>query len=389
MLLKILIIHESRVIINIIRDYILADHPDAAVDAETEAKNAVLKLKTGDYDVIFADLEIKGLLIRDIAEIMNTPGKNTDTRLIVMASEKTPAFLDLQIEYACHFLPIPCSSTAFRDVLYRVFNPKIQTEHTLYKIPEATAVIRTEDASWPVRILSIGAEWIVGEIKQDATDGKVRRWQEIIIRFPADYGKASVISFRAVIKSGRALKAQQDDKKPDMIKMAWQIEWQDLELLAATKKTLTMKLGRAADVPLAVPVSEPLPDPVSDQISDPISDPVSDPIGEPAFKTEQDLHAAKRLYQAKKDQGKEDQGKEDQGKKNAALEDENNRLIQRIARMERKITELEKGIHQPVSRISLGTLINELASPTNDPAKLSIFQKIVDENIKLRNQSKS
>lgn len=245
MALKILIIHESRVISKIIQDYLFTDHPDAQIDhidVPAFPEKTILTLEK-TYDLVFSGMEMKGYTGLDIKNILQGSSANSHTPLIIMTPTDTPGYRKRLMQNGVKYiLPIPCTSTRFRQLIYKIFNPAPVTGHTLYAIPDSRVVIFNNDKKIPGKIIDISTDSITCKI-EDYLPKELEKAQKAIVQFPADYGKASTISISGDLAGFKDLFLLNESSSRSS-KITWKIKWNLFELHAATKKTLQLYLGR-------------------------------------------------------------------------------------------------------------------------------------------------
>lgn len=335
--LRFLIIHPSRVIKDILRNYIRADHPDALITETDASETAARYIAETRFDIIFSGLEMAGMGGLDVWDILAASPVNAETPLVVMTATDTPAVRErLASRGIPHVLPLPCTSVQFRETLFGIFNPRSNIRHTFYAIPNSRVLIRSADGEWVGRIVDIGHDRMICELPEfPVTDGAttfVEAAETAVLQFPADYGKASTINLVGRVGAARP-RTRVAGASP---RFEFEICWERFELHAATKRPLSLGFG------------------TTEEIRPPV---------------EQDSKArASAEYVAAI----------------ARLEAENRRLEERTGRLKARIVELEKGLREAPTEVSLDALINEAARPTDDSAKRSIFKRLVDENIKLR-----
>jgi cell division septum initiation protein DivIVA len=71
------------------------------------------------------------------------------------------------------------------------------------------------------------------------------------------------------------------------------------------------------------------------------------------------------------------------------LQKENDRLLSKMQMLEKKLSETQYLGAVTPKDIPLSALINETAKASKDPQKLKIFKRLIDDNVKIRNQINS
>ncbi len=344
--LQILVVHESTVIRNILREYICTDHPDAALSFCASREYLGTTLDNSRFDLVFSGLEMERINGFAVHEAMQESERNRKTPLIIMTPTDTPAQRSyLEKRGIHHILPVPCTSIQLRDLMYRIFNPESNTIRTFYAMPESRAVIHMENQQISAEIINISTDSIVCGLTWTGQRHLLTKADLVTLQFPADYGKASTISISGELLGIRdAIRIHTDH--PDRLRVNWKVSWHLFELQAATKRPVKLRLGEHTGG---------RPDSVEHQ----------------AEITEMNLILLR----------------ENESLKTALdmLTMEKESLLQKISRLRKKISELEKTQAEMIlQRTAEGFLINESPVPTQDSRKLSIFKRIVEDNVKLR-----
>lgn len=339
--LQILIVHESAVIRNILQEYLLTDHPDAETSFSFSPEDTEKLLENKKYDLVFSGLEMEKTDAYAVHSRMKKSLCNPQTPLAVMTSSDTPAQRSILAQRGIrHILPLPCTSIQFRELIYRIFNPESNTGRTFYTMPESRALIYTEDRELAAEIINISSDSIICGLEWSGERHPLTKARSVLLQFPADYGKASTISIRGELLGIKdSIRLHTDH--PGRLRVNWKVVWKRFELQAATKRPLQFYLreNRGAEK-----------------------------------KTEKDAKADTALI------------RENESLK-TALEiqtSEKEKLLQKISRLKKNISNLEKSQAEMNARRADSRLVSEAALPTQDSRKLSIFQKVIADNLTIR-----
>ncbi|MEZ4529131.1 MAG: response regulator [Desulfobacterales bacterium] len=344
--LQILIVHESTVIRNILREYICTDHPDAAISFCASRENLDSLLETKPFDLVFSGLEMERINGFAVHEGMQESARNRKTPLIIMTPTDTPVQRNYLAKRGLrHVLPIPCTSLQLRDLMYRIFNPESNTIRTFYAMPESSALIHMENQQIPAEIINISTDSIICGLRWTAERNALTKADLVTLHFPADYGKASTISIAGQLLGIKDIIRVHTDH-PDRLRVNWRVSWHLFELQAATKRPVRLRMGEHTE-----------------------------------------RHSEAEENQAEITESNLLLSRENESLKTAldmlTMEKEN--LLQKISRLRKKISDLEKTQTEMMFlRRADGTLINEAPVQTQDSRKLSIFKRIIEDNIKLR-----
>lgn len=345
--LEILIIHESRVIRRVLTGYVRADHPEARVDYAADRSDLDLLMEGAGYDLILCGSDSPFIDAAELAEMCGS------ARLVALAGEGG----EEPDQRFAHRLPIPCTSTQFREMLYRVFVPAGRRARTVYRIPGTRAFITFADAAVPggtvpADIRNISSDTVVCILPRELPADTLAGAREVTIRFPADYGKASTIRLTGRLEGVKQPpKGRGRDAGAHPLQATWRVVWNRFELDAATKKPLVLTMhAPGAEGGESAPLQ-------------------SDP-------PESEAEARERL---------------DLLNRLERMAAEREGLHRRIRQLEARLREAaEAGVLAAASAArSVGIQVNQPATPSADPRKREIFKRIVADNIRIRAQTDS
>lgn len=344
MLFRFLIVHESSIIKKIIRKYIMADYSGAAVDLSLSPENTVKFLEEKKYDAVFSGLEMAGMSGLEIQDRMRMSDANRNTPLVMMISTDSKAQLDeLYKQGVSYILPIPFSSVQFRNLVYRLFHPENPPADILDGAPRTRAVIYAKRLQISADVLHIGKDSIVCELTEP--ESGLSEASQIAVQFPVDYGRAIVIYLTGKLLAVTEQIRTSDNLPKSCLRLTWKVSWKSFELAAAAKKTLKLFLGESLS-----------PD------------------------VHEDIAALSERNKSLSEENTELRTVMN------ALSEEKLDLLYQVSQLRKKISELEKagsGVSKKKDILS-GGVINEAARPSENPFKIGIFKKIIEENVKLR-----
>lgn len=339
MSLKFLIVHESIIIRNIIRKYIAADYGQAAVDLCISSEKALPLLKTEKYDAVLSGMEMSGMDGFDLFAYMQTSAVNCETPMIIMTSadmDERSNRLNKQCNQ--YILPIPCNFAQFRTLMYEVFHPEISD--TRRNIPKPGALIRADHHIIPADIIRIAENSLVCEPACGDCPDCLTKASEITVGFSADYGRSGMIHLTGDLPEQiAAFEIADEFSEQKRLRIIWKVRWKYIELTRAVHKPVKISLTKDSEYCL-------------DEKTENIS----------LAKENENLKIATEALRAEKDD-----------------------LLHEIAELRKRLSELGKIASETViNRIPTNALIGEVVRRSDDPAKLSMFRQLIDENIKLR-----
>ncbi len=334
--MKFLIVHESIIIRNIIRKYIAADYGEAAADLCISSEKSLHLLETEKYDAVLSGMEMAGMDGVDLFNYMQGSDCNRETPMIIMTSADFENRQNRLTEHCNQYiLPIPCTFAQFRILMYEIFHPD-----TRQNIPKPGAVILSDNRLIPADIIRIAENSIVCEPAEYPV--RLTKDSEITVRFSADYGRSGMIHLTGdLLEQIAEFEITDDFSEQKKLRMIWKLRWKHIELTTAVHKSV--KISLATD---------------------------------PGYCSHSDEETEKISL-----------AKENENLKIAtdALRAEKSGLLQEISELRKQLSELGKTRAEiSINKIPLNALIGEVARRSDDPAKLSLFRQIIDENVRLR-----
>jgi len=344
MSLRFLIIHESIVIRNIIQRYIAADYHEATIVLSHSAENAKQLLNERKYDLIFSGMEMAGTSGIDLCHQTRLSGINQKTPIIIMIAtdnqERRRQFAEKGIHY---ILPIPFTSSKFRALLSKIFYSDINGALLYSNILKNKAIIQIKEKHILAYVINISMDSVICELIYPEKNENLKSASQITVQFPIDYGRAIMIDIIADLPEGLKINGTQNESFHQRPVITGKAIWKSFELISATKKSLKMSLNQEIDLE-AKYLSE---------------------LSSSLIKENEGLRAELNAFNAEKQE-----------------------LLLQISRLEKKIAEFHKGESASLKNISLSSLINEVAKRSDDPSKLPIFKRIIEDNVKLRDELK-
>ncbi len=344
MSLRFLIIHESIVIRNIIQRYIAADYHEATIDLSHSAENAKQLLKERKYDLIFSGMEMAETNGIDLCHQTRLSGINQKTPMIIMIATDNQSRRRRFAEEGIHYiLPIPFTSSQFRALLSKIFYSDVHGIPLYSNILKNRAIIQINGKHILAYVINISMDSVICELIYPEKNESLIIASQITVQFPIDYGRAIMINIIADLPDGLRISGSQNESFHHRPVITGKAVWKSFELISATKKSLKMSLNQETDLE-------------SKYLSG---------LSSSLIKENEGLRAELNAFHAEK-----------QG------------LLLQISRLVKRIAELQKGVSSSLKDVSLSSLINEVAKRSDDPSKLPIFKRIIEDNVKLRDALK-
>lgn len=387
---RFLIIHESAVIKDIVRKYVMTNYNDAVTESSVSMEDISKRLEEKRYDIILSGLEMTGMNGIDIFDRICLSDINQKTPFIIMTSSDNLAQRErLSNEGIEYILPIPFTPVQFKKLTGVFLNEETdkppvvsgtdalktdasetdapeadasgtdvsgtdasetdapetdaleadasvsKTSEELNRIPKIRAIIKSENQKIPTEVIQISTDSIVCELVCSEEPAFLKQACQITLQFPVDYDKALKIHTTGELAE-LTNKIRFMDKSSQRLRLTWQIIWGSFDLTVAAEKILKLFLKDS-------------------------------PVQDSDLGTNDSVTDANKTLRAEIE----------------TLNDEKQKLSRQVSQLEKKISETQKS-EESIKDVSLDALINEVVERSDDPAKISIFKRIIEDNVKLR-----
>jgi len=340
---RFLIIHHAIVIQKIIQKFLLTLYESSTIDICLPDEGALKHIAEKSYHIVFCGLEMAGLNGFDIHNQLRTSKLNSNSQFIIMTASDSSRQKDRFKEQGIlFFLTMPCSFPQFQRITEVVLNPDIKDDHMRYFIPKTQADIQFGNQYYNANINNIGMDSMDCELLCSEETAEMIRNCEINIRFPEQYGHTKINNIHASLLR-LTPKARLTDSMPQRLHTTWKFSYIDTD----AKSALTDVINQAPRSSLEMYEDFESIYEINDKL------------------TRSNEAMQSDLYK---------------------LQLENERLLKKISELENVISENRPMESFHFKDIPLSSLINEAAKAANDPAKLKIFQRVIDDNIQLRNK---
>jgi len=346
---RFLIIHHATVILKIIQKFLLQMYDSAEIDICHPDDQALKHISEEKYQLIYSGLEMAGLNGFDIFDQMRVSKVNSNTPFVMMSATDSPRQKDRYKHRGIQFhLTIPCTFQQFRKITRVVLSPEMPEMHDMnmrFVIPKTTAEIHVGSHTYRANLINVGMDSMDCELLCPEDTAQLIQDCDVSIKFPEQYGNVHIKNLRASLLRMTA-KARLTDTMPQRLKTTWKFSFTGLD----SQSTLAQVIRKAPRSQL-------------DMYED----------LENIYEINDQLTYANESLQEQLEH----------------LQIENDRLLSKIQVLEKTLSEKQfTGTITPKD-IPLSALINETAQAAKDPKKLKIFKRIIDENVQIRNQTKS
>jgi DNA-binding response OmpR family regulator len=343
---RFLIIHHATVILKIIQKFLLLMYDSSEIDTCLPDDQALKHISEEKYHLIYSGLEMAGLNGFDIFDQMRVSKVNSSTPFVIMSATDSPRHKDRYKHRGIQFyLSIPCTFHQFKKITQVVLNPEMPDMHMRFVIPKSTADIHVGNQTYRANLINVGMDSMDCELLCPNETAQLIQDCGISIQFPEQYGNVHIKNIRASLLR-MTTKARLTDTMPQRLRTTWKFSFSGLD----NQSTLAQVISKAPRSQL-------------DMYED----------LENIYEINDQLTQANESLQEKL----------------AYLEIDNERLLSKIAMLEKTLSEQQLTGSVSPKNIPLSALINESARAAKDPKKLKIFKRIIDDNVQIRKFTKS
>ena len=338
---RFLIIHHAIVIQKIIKKFLLQLYERSSIDVCLPEDQALKYIAERKYHIVFSGLEMSGLNGFDIHNQLCISKLNTNTPFIIMTASDSPRQKDrFKQQGIPFFLTIPCTFYQFQKITQVVLNTEIPDDNMRFFIPKTQADIYIGNRLFKANIINIGMDSMDCELLCPKEIAKMIRNCEINIHFPEQYNHARVNHINASLLRF-STKERLTDTMPQRLRTTWKFSYTGLDSKTALARVINQAPRSSLDM----------------------------------YEDLEDIYEINE---------KLTQSNESMQNDLSQLKFENKRLLKKIEELEKAISENSPRQAIQLKEIPLSALINETAKAAKDPAKLKIFQRVIDDNVKLR-----
>jgi DNA-binding response OmpR family regulator/regulator of replication initiation timing len=343
---RFLIIHNATVILKIIKKFLVRLYGPVEIDTFFPDDQALKKISEEKYHLIYSGLEMAGLNGFDIFDQMRASKVNLNTPFVMMSATDSLRQKDRYKHRGIQFyLTIPCTFHQFRKITRVVLDPEMPDRYMRFIIPKTTADIHIGNQTYRANLINVGMDSMDCELLCPDETAQLIHDCDISIQFPEQYGNVHIKNVRASLLR-MTTKARLTDTMPQRLRTSWKFSSTGLDNLSTLEQVIRK-----------------------------------------APRSQLDLYEdLENIYEIN---DQLTQSNETLQEELTHLQKENDRLLSKMQMLEKKLSETQYLGAVTPKDIPLSALINETAKASKDPQKLKIFKRLIDDNVKIRNQINS
>ena len=218
---KLLIVHDSRVIRNLLNGYVLAELDDVAVLQASSVKEAAKMVASEPVNIILCADYLKDGEGYDLLSAVQSDKPGAQVPFIVFTSMTTQDHLDeFRAKGVKQFLITPFTSLELKHKIDEVFNPVQLRTQQRYNIPGTAAIIHLEDQNIGAEVINLSISSVFCEFRMPSLSAELLNSIYISIRFPSEYDDAFIGNIYCKLLSFKTINWLPNDS-PETVRVVW------------------------------------------------------------------------------------------------------------------------------------------------------------------------
>jgi response regulator of citrate/malate metabolism len=210
---KLLIVHDSTVVRNILKGYILSENPDIEVIQANNSMEADEMILNQKFHIIICGQFLKGISGIELNTIRNTSQHNASTPFIVFTSSKEQRNInELKENGINHILLTPFQSGILKDLLDKVCDPRKLRSQPRYNVPNIDVSFMVYGEKIHGKAINISKTSILLEAEFKNNYPDLLGPLSISIEFPLEYKSIIINDINCRILNSKVLNWYPNDR---------------------------------------------------------------------------------------------------------------------------------------------------------------------------------
>ena len=223
---KILLIHESPVIRNLIRRYILSEFNDIQILDCRSGDDACRLIYQSKFDLIFSGFQLSGTTAVDMFKLVRVAPHNKTTPFIVITSTNTDRNIREVLESGItDYLVSPVTAADLRDKINELSDPRKLRTQARFNIPNIRVTVHFESGDIKANVINLTKSSLLCELDYQEDFADLLHSCYLTVKFPVEYSCAVVPDVWC-----RVLKINVTSWDKEHVAQGVQIVWQFLEI---------------------------------------------------------------------------------------------------------------------------------------------------------------
>jgi DNA-binding response OmpR family regulator len=231
---NVLIVHDSKVIRNRLKYYVLTEFDSVAVSEGASGEEAVQKCKEQRFEVVLCGKEISGVSGIALYKKMQALAIIPEGSFIFLTATGTPENIKEFIEQGiAHYMVFPFTARELRDKINLVCDPRRLRIYERTYIPDTKVIIHSKYEDIDADVVNLSANGVSCDVVYSNDQHHFFGSTRITIQFPAEYNSVRVENVACKILRLHIM-TWKNDGTPEHVHAAWQL----LGLSAQNRKVI-------------------------------------------------------------------------------------------------------------------------------------------------------
>ncbi len=220
---NLLIVHGSEMTRNCLESYILSELDDIDISEVSSSQKAIQKCQEQKFELVLCGKELPDLNGLALYKKIQTLPINKEVAFILVTSTNTAENIkEIREHGIIHYLVFPFTSKELRDKINLACDPRRLRAYERIHIPDAQAIIHTEDAEIEANIINISMNGVACNFVYSSEHSNLLGSAHITIKFPAEYKSVQVSNLPCRLLQLNVL-TWKPDGTPERVHTTWGI----------------------------------------------------------------------------------------------------------------------------------------------------------------------
>lgn len=190
---KLLIIHDSRVIRNLLKGFVLAELDDITPLEASSGKQAMQLVEEDKIDIILSAYILRDCEGHELFHKLRESEKGRNIPFIIFTSTSSDEHIaEIRQQGIQHYLVVPFSSVKLRNKIDEVFDPRQMRRQQRYSIPGTQAIIHAESQNINADVINLSMSSAFCEFTLPSGVNDLLNSMYISVKFPSEYDEVLI-----------------------------------------------------------------------------------------------------------------------------------------------------------------------------------------------------
>ncbi|MBU3915551.1 response regulator [bacterium] len=218
---KVLVVHESAVVRNLIHGYLLAESSDIQFIEAKSGQDAERLLNSEKLDVILCARYLRNIDSVQLNARKRATDLNVNTPFVVFTSTNTNEHIEELKNYGIdQYLISPFSTMELRDKIDEVCNPKSLRKQTRFSVPDAKIIVHLEQRDVEATVINLSLGSILCEVELPSICYELFDSTYVSMQFSEEYDNVLVTDILCKFLSIKAIEWNLENI-PSKVQIVW------------------------------------------------------------------------------------------------------------------------------------------------------------------------